>query len=137
MMLGNAGLGLVILAACLIALVILAAVGLARQARKLEQLSQQNSRLGQQLGEAQEALQHLLKAIPSLQAGLTKQEDNLTGLRREMQQLNESVVGEITTNKAIELARKGANRDQLVQELGLSAEEADTIVTFHGTRTTD
>ena len=61
--------------------------------------------------------------------------ENRTGLdalRRDVVRLADDVRGEVGTSRAIELARGGASKQAVADATGLSLEEAEAIVTFHG-----
>ena len=56
----------------------------------------------------------------------------LDALRRDVVRLADDVRGEVGMSRAIELARGGANKQAVADATGLSLEEAEAIVTFHG-----
>ena len=56
----------------------------------------------------------------------------LEALRRDVVRLADDVRGEVGTSRAIELARGGATKQAVADATGLSLEEAEAIVTFHG-----
>ena len=61
--------------------------------------------------------------------------ENRTGLdalRRDVVRLSDDVRGEVGMSRAIELARGGATKQAVADATGLSLEEAEAIVTFHG-----
>ena len=61
--------------------------------------------------------------------------ENRTGLdalRRDVVRLADDVRGEVGMSRAIELARGGASQQAVADATGLSLEEAEAIVTFHG-----
>ena len=61
--------------------------------------------------------------------------ENRTGLdalRRDVVRLADDVRGEVGMSRAIELARGGASKQAVADATGLSLEEAEAIVTFHG-----
>ena len=61
--------------------------------------------------------------------------ENRTGLdalRRDVVRLADDVRGEVGMSRAIELARGGASKQAIADATGLSLEEAEAIVTFHG-----
>ncbi|MDA8654862.1 hypothetical protein N9M50_07065 [Alphaproteobacteria bacterium] len=60
----------------------------------------------------------LQKQVESIKVDLTRLSDNVS----EQEQIS----------KAIEMARRGARRTELVDATGISAEQADAIVKFHG-----
>ena len=56
----------------------------------------------------------------------------LEALRRDVVRLADDVRGEVGMSRAIELARSGATKQAVADATGLSLEEAEAIVTFHG-----
>ena len=56
----------------------------------------------------------------------------LEALRRDVVRLADDVRGEVGMSRAIELARAGATKESVADATGLSLEEAEAIVTFHG-----
>ena len=56
----------------------------------------------------------------------------LEALRRDVVRLADDVRGEVGMSRAIELARGGATNQAVADATGLSLEEAEAIVTFHG-----
>ena len=56
----------------------------------------------------------------------------LDALRRDVVRLADDVRGEVGMSRAIELARGGASKQTVADATGLSLEEAEAIVTFHG-----
>ena len=53
-------------------------------------------------------------------------------LRRDVVRLADDIRGEVGMSRAIELARSGASKQAVADATGLSLEEAEAIVTFHG-----
>ena len=53
-------------------------------------------------------------------------------LQRDIVRLADDVRGEVGMSRAIELARAGATKEAVSDATGLSLEEAEAIVTFHG-----
>ena len=56
----------------------------------------------------------------------------LDALRRDVVRLADDVRGEVGMSRGIELARGGASKQAVADATGLSLEEAEAIVTFHG-----
>jgi hypothetical protein len=56
----------------------------------------------------------------------------LESLRRDVVRLADDVRGEAGMSRAIDLARAGATKEAVADSTGLSLEEAEAIVTFHG-----
>ena len=61
----------------------------------------------------------------------------LEALRRDVVRLADDVRGEVGMSRAIELARGGATKQAVADATGLSLEEAEAIVTFHGRAKSD
>ena len=56
----------------------------------------------------------------------------MEALRQDVVRLADDVRGEVGMSRAIELARGGATKQAVAEATGLSLEEAEAIVTFHG-----
>ena len=63
---------------------------------------------------------------------LNENRTGLDALRRDVVRLADDVRGEVGMSRAIELARGGASKQAVADATGLSLEEAEAIVTFHG-----
>ena len=63
---------------------------------------------------------------------LNESRTGLDALRRDVVRLADDVRGEVGMSRAIELARGGASKQAVADATGLSLEEAEAIVTFHG-----
>ncbi|MFQ3348481.1 MAG: hypothetical protein ACI9O0_000699 [Paracoccaceae bacterium] len=57
----------------------------------------------------------------------------LSGIKSEMEKFSSSDEKDTGLNIAIERARSGATSQEIQQETGISTEQADAIVRFHGT----
>ena len=77
-------------------------------------------------------LSDLVSTNEKLLATLDEQRNVLESLRRDSSRLADDVRGEVGMSRAIELARAGADREAVADATGLSLEEAEAIVTFHG-----
>ena len=63
---------------------------------------------------------------------MNENKTGLDALRRDVVRLADDVRGEVGMSRAIELARGGASKQAVADATGLSLEEAEAIVTFHG-----
>ena len=63
---------------------------------------------------------------------MNESRSSLQALRRDVVRLADDVRGEVGMSRAIELARGGASKQTVADATGLSLEEAEAIVTFHG-----
>ena len=74
----------------------------------------------------------ITEASEQLVAATNDSKTVLESLRRDVVRLADDVRGEVGMSRAIELARAGANKEAVADATGLSLEEAEAIVTFHG-----
>tara|TARA_X000000950_G_C13906622_1_gene657150 strand:- start:640 stop:1062 length:423 start_codon:yes stop_codon:yes gene_type:complete len=87
-----------------------------------DQLLELQAKGGREIAEASD---HVVEAMNESKAGLD-------ALRRDVVRLADDVRGEVGMSRAIELARGGATKQAVADATGLSLEEAEAIVTFHG-----
>lgn len=74
-------------------------------------------------------------SINALSAMLIEQGKAIATLQAEIVRLADGVNQQEQISRAIEMARQGAKRAGLVEATGISAEQADAIVKFHGKNT--
>lgn len=74
----------------------------------------------------------ITEASEQLVAATNDSKAVLESLRRDVVRLADDVRGEVGMSRAIELARAGATKEAVADATGLSLEEAEAIVTFHG-----
>ena len=72
------------------------------------------------------------EAMNALSAMLLEQGNAIASLQAEIVRLADGVNQQEQISRAIEMARQGAKRAGLVEATGISAEQADAIVKFHG-----
>ena len=87
-----------------------------------EQLLELQAKGGREIAEASD---RVVDAINESRTGFD-------ALRRDVVRLADDVRGEVGMSRAIELARGGASKQAVADATGLSLEEAEAIVTFHG-----
>ena len=75
------------------------------------------------------------EGIDALSAMLIEQGKAIASLQAEIVRLADGVNQQEQVSRAIEMARQGAKRAGLVEATGISAEQADAIVKFHGKNT--
>ena len=90
--------------------------------REHEQLLELQAKGGREIAEASD------RAVDAMNESRT----GLDALRRDVVRLSDDVRGEVGMSRAIELARGGASKQEVADATGLSLEEAEAIVTFHG-----
>ena len=72
------------------------------------------------------------ESINTLSAMLIEQGKAIASLQAEIVRLADGINQQEQISRAIEMARQGAKRAGLVEATGISAEQADAIVKFHG-----
>ena len=102
-------------------------------------LSSRLSRLEERLQEHDQLLelqakvgQEVADASDRVVVAMNESRTVLDALRRDVVRLADDVRGEVGMSRAIELARGGATKQAVADATGLSLEEAEAIVTFHG-----
>ena len=74
----------------------------------------------------------IAEASENVVEAMNDSRSSLEALRRDVVRLADDVRGEVGMSRAIELARGGASKQTVADATGLSLEEAEAIVTFHG-----
>ena len=104
-------------------------------------LSSRLSRLEERIHEHDQLLElqakggrEIVEASDRVVEAMDESRIGLDALRRDVVRLADDVRGEVGMSRAIELARGGATKQAVADATGLSLEEAEAIVTFHGRR---
>ena len=102
-------------------------------------LSSRLSRLEERIHEHEQILElqtksgrEIVEASDRVVEAMNESRIGLDALRRDVVRLADDVRGEVGMSRAIELARGGATKQAVADATGLSLEEAEAIVTFHG-----
>lgn len=102
-------------------------------------LSSRLSRLEERIYEHDQILElqtksgrEIVEASDRVVEAMNESRIGLDALRRDVVRLADDVRGEVGMSRAIELARGGATKQAVADATGLSLEEAEAIVTFHG-----
>ena len=102
-------------------------------------LSSRLTRLEERLHEHDQLLEiqtksghEIVEASNRVIEAMNENRTGLDALRRDVVRLADDVRGEVGMSRAIELARGGASQQAVADATGLSLEEAEAIVTFHG-----
>ena len=102
-------------------------------------LSSRLSRLEERIHEHDQLLElqaksgrEIVEASDRVVEAMNESSIGLDALRRDVVRLADDVRGEVGMSRAIELARGGATKQAVADATGLSLEEAEAIVTFHG-----
>jgi DNA anti-recombination protein RmuC len=115
------------------ALVLVALLG--RQRRSLEQLqdiSDSLSHLQESFVRTNLNLESVANSLQNLESQYAEFSENYELSKVELTRLAEAMGGESQLTKAIDLARGGANAEEITLATGLGEDEASAIVKFHG-----
>ena len=103
-----------------------------RLSSRLSRLEERFHEHGQLLDLQAKGTRDITEASEQLVAATNDSKTVLESLRRDVVRLADDVRGEVGMSRAIELARAGATKEAVADATGLSLEEAEAIVTFHG-----
>ena len=124
--------GLVILAIVMIAFILIIQKAINKLTNQIYIDSSKLDQIQEQVTESQK----ILESVPTQSDKLSKQivelNNKLTSMQQELSFLSSDYSGNQQVAQAIELARKGSNTKLIVEKTGLSTEDADAIVRFHG-----
>ena len=95
------------------------------------QISELNS-LNQQHVDNQKVLVSVFTKLETLTSENSEINQKISSLQQELALLSSDYSDNQQISQAIELARKGSNTKMIVEQTGLSTEDADAIVRFHG-----
>jgi hypothetical protein len=103
-----------------------------RLSSRLTRLEEQFHEHDQLLDLQAKGTRDMTQASEQLVVATNESKAALESLRRDVVRLADDVRGEVGMSRAIELARAGATKEAVADATGLSLEEAEAIVTFHG-----
>ena len=103
-----------------------------RLSSRLTRLEEQFHEHDQLLDLQAKGTRDMTQASEQLVVATNESKAVLESLRWDVVRLADDVRGEVGMSRAIELARAGATKDAVADATGLSLEEAEAIVTFHG-----
>ena len=103
-----------------------------RMSTRLNRLEERYHEHDQLLDLQAKGTRDITEASENLIAATNDSKTVLESLRRDVVRLADDVRGEVGMSRAIELARAGATKEAVADATGLSLEEAEAIVTFHG-----
>ena len=124
----------VVLVLVFITALVLAAL-LGRQRRSLEQLrdiSDSLSHLQESFVRTNLNLESVANRLQNLESQYAEFSENYELSKVELARLAEAMGGESQLTKAIDLARGGANAEEITLATGLGEDEASALVKFHG-----
>ena len=124
--------GLVILAIAMIAFILIIQKAVNKLANQIYIESSKLDKINKQIEESQQALVSISTQSDKLITKFIDSNKKLTSIQQELSLLSSDYSGNQQMAQAIELARKGSNINSIVEKTGLSTEDADAIVRFHG-----
>ena len=124
--------GLVILAVVMIAFILIIQKAVNKLANQIYIESSKLDKINKQIEESQQALVSISTQSDKLITKFIDSNKKLTSIQQELSLLSSDYSGNQQMAQAIELARKGSNINSIVEKTGLSTEDADAIVRFHG-----
>ena len=124
--------GLVILAIVMIAFILIIQKAINKLTNQIYIDSSKLDRIQEQVAESQKTLESVPTQSDKLSKQIVELNNKLTSMQQELSFLSSDYSGNQQVAQAIELARKGSNTNLIVEKTGLSTEDADAIVRFHG-----
>ena len=88
--------------------------------------------LGDKSDNASSDLSSLNSRISSLSGAVTDANSVAENTKKELSMLADGINSETIFNKAIEMARLGSSSEEITRETGLTKDQVETIVRFHG-----
>ena len=124
--------GLVILAIVMIAFILIIQKAINKLTNQISTDSSKLDKMIEQVVDSQKALSSVSKQVGKLLEQIVELNKKLTFMQQELSIFSSDYSGNQQVAKAIELARKGSNTKSIVEKTGLSTDDADAIVRFHG-----
>ena len=88
--------------------------------------------LGHKSDNTSSDLSSLNSRISSLSGAVTDANSVAENTKKELSMLADGINSETIFNKAIEMARLGSSSEEITKETGLTKDQVETIVRFHG-----
>ena len=124
--------GLVILAIVMIAFILIIQKAVSKLTKQMHSASSDLNTMNTQISESQKVLVSIFTQNDKSTADISELNKKLTSIHQELSLLSSDYSDNQQVAKAIELARKGSSTKIIVEQTGLSTEDADAIVRFHG-----
>ena len=124
--------GLVILAVVMIAFLVIVQKAVSKLTKQIHSQSSLLNVINTQNSESQKVLVSISTQNDKITADISELEKQLTSISQELSLLSSDYSDNQQVAQAIELARKGSSPKMIVEQTGLSTEDADAIVRFHG-----
>ena len=124
--------GLVILAIVMVAFILIIQKAVTKLTAQIYIDTSKIDKMNKQIENSQQALVSISTQSDKLFTEFLDLNKKLTSMQQELSLLSSDYSGNKQVAQAIELARKGLNTKSIVEKTGLSTEDADAIVRFHG-----
>jgi len=124
--------GLVILAIVMIAFILIIQKAIVKLTNQIHSASSELDIMNSQISENQKMLVSVFTQNDKFTSEFLEINKKLTSIHQELSLLSSDYSDNQQVSQAIELARKGSSTKIIVEQTGLSSEDADAIVRFHG-----
>jgi uncharacterized membrane protein YcgQ (UPF0703/DUF1980 family) len=124
--------GLVILAIVMIAFILIIQKAVSKLTKQMHSASSDLNTMNTQISESQKVLVSIFTQNDKSIDDISELNKKLTSIHQELSLLSSDYSDNQQVAQAIELARKGSSTKTIVEQTGLSTEDADAIVRFHG-----
>ena len=124
--------GLVILAIVMIAFILIIQKAVTKLTDQIYIDSSKIDKMNKQIEDSQQVLVSISTQSDKLFTKFLDLNKKLTSMQQELSLLSSDYSGNQQVAQAIELARKGSNTKSIVEKTGLSTDDANAIVRFHG-----
>ena len=124
--------GLVILAIVMIAFILIIQKAIVKLTNQIHSASSELDIMNSQISENQKMLVSVLTQNDKFISEFLEINKKLTSIHQELSLLSSDYSDNKQVTHAIELARKGSSTKIIVEQTGLSSEDAEAIVRFHG-----
>ena len=101
-------------------------------AKQIENQTSELNRLNESYQDSEKVLMSVFSQIEQISNNNNELNNKISSLQQELSLLSSDYSDNQQISEAIELARKGSNTKTIVEKTGLSSEEVDAIVKFHG-----
>ena len=101
-------------------------------AKQIENQTSELNRLNESYQDSEKVLMSVFSQIEQISNNNIELNNKISSLQQELSLLSSDYSDNQQISQAIELARKGSNTKTIVEKTGLSSEEVDAIVKFHG-----
>jgi len=124
--------GLVILAIVMIAFILIIQKAIVKLTNQIHSASSELDIMNSQISENQKMLVSVFTQNDKFTSDISELNKKLTSIHQELSLLSSDYSDNKQVAQAIELARKGSSTKIIVEQTGLSSEDAEAIVRFHG-----